>query len=141
MLAHVGDGMRILGFNRVELLMSTEDLNDAVEKFNDLLGTSFSPPRVTANGDVLTTTDWDNKVELYGPAHPQSPLMARITEKGKGAIGPLVWEVDDIDGTHDFVVSKGYRIHFEYEEPGIKQIILDPSQFYGYLITFIQRVR
>jgi hypothetical protein len=38
--------MRILGFNRVELLMSTEDLNEAVGKFNDLLGTSFSPPRV-----------------------------------------------------------------------------------------------
>jgi hypothetical protein len=33
---------------------------------------------VTANGDVLTTTDWDDKVELYGPAHPESPLMARI---------------------------------------------------------------
>jgi hypothetical protein len=139
--SQVGDGMRILGFNRVELLMSTEDLNDAVGKFNDLLGTSFSPPRVTANGDVLTTIDWDNKVELYGPAHPESPLMARITEKGKGAIGPLVWEVDDIDGTREYVVSKGYRIHFEYEEPGIKQIILDPSQFYGYLITFIQRSR
>jgi hypothetical protein len=41
MLAHVGDGMRILGFNRVELLMSTDDLNDAVGRFNDLLGTSF----------------------------------------------------------------------------------------------------
>jgi hypothetical protein len=131
--------MKILGFNRVELLMSTEDLDGAVEKFNDLLGTSFAPPRVTANGDVLTTTDWENKVELYGPAHPESPLTARIGEKGRGAIGPLVWEVDDIDGAREYVISKGYRIHFEYEEPGIKQIILDPDQCYGYLITFIQR--
>jgi hypothetical protein len=131
--------MKILGFNRVELLMSTEDLDGAVEKFNDLLGTSFAPPRVTANGDVLTTTDWENKVELYGPAHPESTLTARISEKGRGAIGPLVWEVDDIDGAREYVVSKGYRIHFEYEEPGIKQIILDPDQCYGYLITFIQR--
>jgi hypothetical protein len=138
-LEHVGDGMKILGFNRVELLMSTEDLNDAIQKFNDLLGTSFAPPRVTANGDVLTSTDWENKVELYGPAHPESPLIARITEKGRGAIGPLVWEVDDIDGAREHAVSKGYRIHYEYEEPGIRQIILDPAQFYGYLITFIQR--
>jgi len=32
-----------------------------------------------------------------------------------------------------------YRIVYEYQEPGVHQIILDPEQLFGYLITFMQR--
>jgi hypothetical protein len=66
--------MNILGFNRVELMMSPEDIHAAVEQFNDLLGTSFHPPDLLNDGNVLSTTDWDNHIELYGPAH--SPTTA-----------------------------------------------------------------
>jgi hypothetical protein len=38
------------------------------------------------------------------------------------------------------VLAKGYRIHFEYEGAGVRQIILDPDEFFGYLITFMQRI-
>ena len=41
----------------------------------------------------------------------------------------------------EYVLGKGYRIIFEYEEVGVKQIILDPDQLFGYLITFMQRDR
>jgi hypothetical protein len=133
--------MKILGFNRVELMMSPDDMNQAIEKFNDLLGTSFAPPRVVADGNVLTTTDWTNKIELFGPAHGDSPQAASLAKKGRGGIGPLVWEVDDIDEAREYVLGKGYRIIFEYQEPGVKQIILDPEQLFGYLITFMQRDR
>ena len=37
------------------------------------------------------------------------------------------------------ILDRGHRIHFEYQEDGIKQIILDPDEWYGYLITFIER--
>lgn len=132
--------MRILGFNRVELMMSADDIHAAVERFNDLLGTSFQPPDLVHDGNILTTTDWDNHIELYGPAHPESPQSAMLERKGKGGIGPLVWEVDDIKGAREYVLAKGYRILHEFEGIGVSQIILDPDQFFGYLITFMQRV-
>jgi catechol 2,3-dioxygenase-like lactoylglutathione lyase family enzyme len=131
--------MRILGFNRVELLLAPDDIHEAAERFNDLLGTSFAPPRLTAGGHVLTTTDWDNHVELYGPSGPESRIASRTAELGRGAIGPLVWEVASIDEARDYVLDRGHRIHFEYQEDGMKQIILDPDEWYGYLITFIER--
>jgi hypothetical protein len=132
--------MKILGFNRVELMMSPEDIHAAVERFNDLLGTSFLPPELVSDGNVLTTTDWDNHLELYGPAHPDSPQAPSLAKKGRGGIGPLVWEVDDIDGAREYVLAKGYKIHFEFEGAGVRQIILDPDEFFGYLITFMQRI-
>jgi hypothetical protein len=131
--------MRILGFNRVELLLAPGDIHEAAERFNELLGTSFAPPRLTAGDQVLTTTDWENHVELYGPSGPDSMIASRIAEKGRGAIGPLVWEVASIEEAREYVVGRGHRIHFEYEEAGIKQIVLDPDEWYGYLITFIER--
>ncbi|HWD52664.1 MAG TPA: hypothetical protein VG412_09700 [Acidimicrobiales bacterium] len=131
--------MEILGFNRVELMMSAEDIHAAVDRFNDLLGTSFPSPDLVSDGNVLTTTDWDNHIELYGPAHSESPQSAMLAKKGRGGIGPLVWEVANIDEARDYVVAKGYRIKFEYHEGGVSQIILDPDQFFGYLITFMQR--
>ena len=134
-----GAPVRILGFNRVELMMPPEDIRNAVERFNDLLGTSFEQPRLVSDGDVLTTTDWDNKIELFGPAHSDSPQTAMLAEKGRGGIGPLVWEVDNIDDAREYVLCKGYEIRYEYQEAGVKQIILDPEQFFGYLITFMQR--
>jgi len=131
--------MEILGFNRVELMMSPEDMHDAVERFNDLLGTSFEAPQLVSDGNVLTTTDWDNKIELFGPAHADSPQFAALERMGRGGIGPLVWEVDNIDEAREYVLNKGYRIRYEYQEAGVQQIVLDPKQFFGYLITFMQR--
>ncbi len=131
--------MEILGFNRVELMMSPEDMHEAVERFNDLLGTSFEQPRLVSDGNILTTTDWDNKIEFFGPAHARSPQYAVLEKMRSGGIGPLVWEVDNIDEAREYVLGKGYRIHYEYEEAGVKQIVLDPKQFFGYLITFMER--
>jgi hypothetical protein len=50
-----------------------------------------------------------------------------------------VWEVDNIDEAREYVLNKGYRIRYEYQEAGVQQIVLDPKQFFGYLITFMQR--
>ena len=131
--------MKILGFSRVELMLSPDDIHGAVEKFNDVLGSSLEPPHTVSNGDILSTTDWDAKIELMGPAHAGSPLMARLEKKGKGGIGPLVWEVEDIDAAREHVLAKGYSIYYEFEGEGVKQICLDPEEFYGYVITFMQR--
>jgi hypothetical protein len=132
--------MKILGFNRVELMLSPDEIHQAVERFNDVLGTSFAPPHAVAGGDVLSTTDWDSHLELMGPASTDSPMMARLAQKGRGGIGPLVWEVEDIDDARDHVVAKGYRVFYEFEGEGVKQLCLDPDEFFGYVITFMQRI-
>ena len=131
--------MRILGFDRVELLLATDDIHEAAERFNDLLGASFAPPRLAADGNVLTTIDLDNHIELYGPSGPESQIAARAAKAGRGAIGPLVWEVASIDEARDYVLGRGHRIYFEFQEEGVKQIVLDPKEWYGYFITFVER--
>jgi hypothetical protein len=135
--------VKILGFSRVELMLAPDEIEQAAKAFNDLLGTSFGPPHIVSNGEVLTTTDWANHVELFGPAKEGTGLAARYEEKGRGAIGPLVWEVDDIDEARRHAGEKGYDVVYEYEdaETGIKQIILDEEQCFGYRITFMQRPR
>ena len=63
-------------------MMSPDDMEHAIEQFNDLLGTSFGPPRVVADGNVLTTTDWTNKIELFGPPTPTARNRRRWRRKG-----------------------------------------------------------
>ena len=79
-LEHVGDGMKILGFNRVELLMSTEDLSGAVEKFVGRHGCLDS----TCEGK-LGRNDWtDEKADSYGVAISRS-MQARALASFKFA--------------------------------------------------------
>ncbi len=133
--------MKIIGFSRVELMLSADEIDGAVAKFNDVLGFALAPPKSLNDGDVLSTTDWNAHIELIAPGRPESPLSPRLALKGRGGIGPLVWEVDDIDAARAELVGKGASIYYEYEGEGIKQICLDPAEFYGYVITFMQRVK
>ena len=133
--------MKILRFNRVELLLPADEIGAAVAKFNDTFGFRLEPPHRVAGQPVLSTADFAAGIELIAPAGAASPLAARLAEKGRGGIGPLVWEVDDLDVAREHLVRKGCRIYFEFEGEGVRQICLDPDEFYGYVITFMQRVR
>ena len=133
--------MKILGFNRVELLLPPDEIDAAVAKFNDTFGFRLEPPHRVAGQPVLSTTDFAAGIELIAPAGAASPLAARLAEKGRGGIGPLVWEVEDLDAAREHLVRRGCRIYFEFEGEGVRQICLDPDEFFGYVITFMQRVR
>ena len=131
--------MKVTRFNRVELLLPAEDLEAAVRVFNDVLGGSIEPPHLIEDQQVLTTVDYALGIELMAPGGPDSRLNASLARKGRGGIGPLVWEVDDLDATKAELVEKGYRIFFEYEGEGVRQLHLDPDQLFGYGVTFTQR--
>lgn len=135
--------MKILGLNRVELLLPPDQLDEAVRVFNDVLGADFDPPELLTEHQVLSTTDFEVGLELFGPGGPDSALHASLARKGVGAIGPIVWEVEDLDEAKRELVGKGYAIYFEYEnaEKGIRQLCLDPAEMFGYTITFMQRTR
>jgi catechol 2,3-dioxygenase-like lactoylglutathione lyase family enzyme len=131
--------MQIRRFNRVELLVAEDDIEAAVEKFNDLLGFHLSPPDPVPGQKVRSSTDYEAGIEFFAPSGPDSPLVERLAQKGRGAIGPLVWEVDDIDEAKEWALSKGINIVFEFEsETGIRQLHFDPEQFFGYGVTLTQ---
>ena len=132
--------MKILGFNRVELLLPAEEIDAAVAKFNDTFGFQLAPPHRVGNHPILSTVDFAAGIELIAPGGEASPLTPRLAEKGRGGIGPLVWEVDDIDAAREHLLRKGCRIYYEFEGEGVKQICLDPDEFFGYVITFMQRL-
>jgi hypothetical protein len=139
-----GDGVgerptRVRRFQRVELLMAGDDIEQARTIFNDLLGADIPPVRRLADQEILTTADLRIGIELFGPSSPASVVQARLDRKGRGAIGPLVWEVDDLDRAKSGALEKGYRVAFEYGEAGVRQVHLDDEQLFGYGITFTER--
>jgi hypothetical protein len=131
---------RVRNFQRVELLVGGEEIEQARDTFTTLLGASFSPLWHIEAQDILTTTDDRNVgIELLAPASTNSSVHRQLLAKGRGSIGPLVWFVEDLDAVRADVTGLGYRIQFEYGEPGARQLHLDTSQLFGYGVTFTER--
>lgn len=142
--------MEIVGFNRVELIVGEDEIDDAVRQFNEMLGTHLPAPHAIAGNPVLSATDFDGGIEFVAPVDGGGGFGRRLAEHGPGQIGPLVWEVADIDEARDWVTSHGYRIRFEYDSSqgneaeaasGVRQLVLDPGQWFGFSVTLMQRVR
>jgi hypothetical protein len=132
--------MRIIGFNRVELIVGEDEIGAAVQQFNDLLGTHLPTPFAVPGQTVKSATDFDGFVEFVSGVDGQGPFAVRHREQGPGQIGPLVWEVDDIDSAREWANEKGLTIAFEYEsEEGIRQIIFDKAEWFGFSVTLMQR--
>ena len=135
--AHVGTAPEhVRRFHRVELLMPRSDIEAARVAFNELLGASIPAVKHLTEQQVLTTLDEAAGIELLAPAADDTVIQRSLEAKGKGAIGPLVWEVDDMAATRARVTDLGYRVAFEFKGEGTHQLHLDPSQCYGYGITF-----
>lgn len=142
--------MEIIGFNRVELIVGEDEIHDAVQQFNEILGRHLPEPHAIQGAPVLSATDFDGGVELVAPVHGEGNFGKRLAEHGPGQIGPLVFEVADIDEAREFVTSRGYRIKFEYDstkgnadeaKAAVYQLVLDPEQWFGFNVTLMQRGR
>ena len=140
--------MKVLGFNRVELIVREDQIEDAVRQFNELLGTRLPRPHPIEGNPVLSSTDFDGSVEFVAPIDGQGPFAARLDAQGAGQIGPLVWEVDDVDVARGWLAERGFRITYEYDSTkgnaaeaaaAVRQLILDPDQWFGFTVTLMQR--
>ncbi len=131
--------MKILGLNRVELLLDDGDLDKAIETFNAGLGFDLCPALKLDEG-IRSSVDFDKGLELVSPSSEASPVFPVLREKGKGALLTIVWEVDSIEAAKKWVEDKGLPILFEFEGHGIKQICLNESAFFGYVVTLMERV-
>src|SRR5215475_14367379 len=88
--------VKILGFNRVELLLPADEIDAAVAKFNDTFGFRLDRPHRVAGQPVLSTTDFAAGIELIASAGAPRPLAARLAQQGRGGRRRLVWGVHDL---------------------------------------------
>jgi hypothetical protein len=144
----VTDSIPIKGFNRVELIVREDQIDDAVRQFNEVLGLHIVPPHRIAGVPVLSATDFEGSIEFVAPLGGEGPFADRSARGGPGQIGPLVWEVADIDQSREWLSHNGYRIFYEYDSSQgneseqamrVYQLILDPDQWFGFSVTLMQR--
>lgn len=140
--------MKVLGFSRVELIVDEHEIDAAVRQFNDLLGLNLPQPHRIEGQPVLSATDFDGHLELVAPVDGQGHFGARMTLHGRGQIGPLVWEIDDVDDARQRVQAGGYAIRYEYDSStgtpeeqatGVRQLVLDPEEWFGFHVTLMHR--
>ena len=71
--------MKILGLNRVELLLPDHDLDDAIVTFNAGLGFELCKPLKLDEG-IRSSVDFAAGLELVSPADENSPVFPLLTE-------------------------------------------------------------
>jgi hypothetical protein len=140
--------MNIKGFNRVELIVREDEIEAAVQQFNEVFGLRLPQPHSIAASPVLSATDFNGHIELVAPLSSDVGLGKVLAARGAGQIGPLVWEVADIEETRRWLQDHDYRIHFEYDSRtgneqerahAVHQLVLDPQQWFGFNVTLMQR--
>jgi hypothetical protein len=137
-----------LRFNRVELIVRPDEIEAARQQFNDLIGLRLPTPHHVSGGRALSATDFDGFIELVAPIDDTMPLGVVLAEHGAGQIGPLVWEVDDLEEARQWLAERDLRIVYEYDSTtgneeeraaNVKQFVLDKSQWFGFVVTLMQR--
>jgi hypothetical protein len=140
--------MQIKGFNRVELIVREDQIEAAVKQFNEILGTNLPQPHPIKGAPVLSATDFDGFIEFVAPVGGQGGFGQKLEVGGPGQIGPLVWEIDDVDAARSWLEERGFRIRFEYDSAqgnaseaasGVYQLVLDPEQWFGFSVTLMRR--
>ena len=139
--------MRIKGFNRVEIIVREDEIEQAVQQFNDVFGLNLPKPHAIQGVPVLSATDFDGHLEVVAPVDGKGPFAAKL-ERGPGQIGPLVWEIEDVEEARTWLGEHGYRITYEYDSrqgnaaeqhAAVQQLILDPGQWFGFNVTLMKR--
>jgi hypothetical protein len=139
--------VNIKGFNRVEIIVREDEIEQAVQQFNEVFGLNLPKPHAIQSAPVLSATDFDGFLEVVAPVNGQGSFAAKL-ERGPGQIGPLVWEVEDIEEARTWLGEHDYRISFEYDSrqgntdeqrSAVHQLVLDPGQWFGFNVTLMQR--
>ena len=142
--------MKIKGFNRVELIVRPDQIEAARAQFNELFGLHLPPPHEVSRGRALSSTDFDGFIELVAPVDPEMAMTITLAQHGPGQIGPLVWEVEDLDAAREWLQERNLTIAYEYDSRignpeerahGVRQLILDKDQWFGFTVTLMERGR
>jgi hypothetical protein len=119
--------------------MPGDNVESARTAFNDVLGARIPPAEHLAGADILTTMDLDVGIEIFGPASPASRIQPHLDTKGVGAIGPLVFELDDLDHAKAEAQAKDFRVVYEFGVHRERKVHFDGGHLFGYGVTFTER--
>ena len=141
--------MKVIGFNRVELIVAEDEIDAAIAQFNRALGLHLPAARRISGQPALSATDLDGGVEFVAPVNGEGNFATKLAKNGPGQIGPLVFEVEDIEETRAWLDAEGFIIRYEYDSvaegapvsaPRVHQLVLDPQQWFGFSVTLMMRV-
>src|SRR5207248_11133834 len=82
-----GVDMRILGFNRVELIVGEDEIDRAIAQFNEVLGLRLPKPHTIEGRPMLSATDFDGSIEFVAPVGGEGNFGAKLA-LGPGQLGP-----------------------------------------------------
>jgi ketosteroid isomerase-like protein len=142
-----GGPLRIKGFNRVEAIVREDEIEQAVKQFNEAFGLHLPRPHGIQGVPVLSATDFGGFLEVVAPVGNQGPFAKKL-ERGPGQIGPLVWEIEDIEEARAWLTDHDYGIFYEYDSrtgnederrQAVHQLVLDPAQWFGFNVTLMKR--
>jgi ketosteroid isomerase-like protein len=140
----------VVGLNRVELVIDQARISAAVEQFNEAFGLRLPDPIPISGHGALSATDFERGLEFIAP-HPDdttSSVGRRLAEFGEGQLGPLVFEIRDVEQARSWLEGRGFRIRYEYDsrqgnadeaEMAVHQLHLDPEQWFGFNVTLMRR--
>lgn len=135
--------MRILGLNRVELLVNDPDAAQATfEKlFN---GGHFAGDDAVHGRAQDCRVNYPHGLELVHPFDTRHLPGQLLAAKGEH-IFCVVWDVDSIDAARDHVLAEGFSIRYEGDysaKPGVevhKQLVVEPDKTHGMMVIFQER--
>jgi hypothetical protein len=134
--------MKLLGLNRVEMLVSDPD--QAEKDLSSLLG-GLSFEAEPADGVLDCRVDWKAGIEIVHPGNENHPVGQLLANKGEH-IFTVVFEVEDIADARKWVTDQGFEIMYEFDNgtedraATIKQISISPERTHGMLVTLLQRI-
>jgi hypothetical protein len=137
--------MKLLGLNRIELLVRDPDRAEA--DLSSLLGgLDFEKePVIDDQSPLDCRIDWKAGIEIVHPPDPTHAVGRLLEDRGEHVF-TVVFEVESIDDAREWVTSQGFGVMYEYdngrdERPAtIRQITIDRDRTHGLLVTLIERI-
>ncbi len=135
--------MKVIGLNRVELLVSDPDAAQATfEKlFN---GGHFAADSAIHGRPQDCRVNYLHGLELVHPMDPDYKLGKLLAQKGEH-IFTVVWDVEDYDAARSHVLASGFEIQYEGDysaKPEVevhRQLVVSPEKTHGMMVIFQER--
>ncbi|MBV1918109.1 MAG: hypothetical protein KUG65_08630 [Sphingomonadaceae bacterium] len=129
-------GALVSGLNRIEFLTPAEVARDVAAFYEQLLQTQIPMDHMPEH-NVLSGVSWEAGFEVYAPGSGESVLNQHLAQKGaRGAIGPIVWNVPDIEMLKQRARELGHDFQYEFKTDNYHQVCLRPETLFGYMATF-----
>lgn len=128
--------MEILGIDRVVVM--TDDMDESIDLFNDLLGLRFDEVHDSAvQGESMEISYSFPGIELMTPTADEGAVAERLAEHGPG-LHALCIRVEDLDEAVAELEEKGLEPIIESDDDDSKSVFYHPAAFKGVFIQLME---